>query len=117
MVVLGRFRSLRKGKIIDDCYRIHDALLTRLSNDDDMEKSLSTFANEMTSCAMILGTFERMIRKQPAVIIAPGIATSNSLVLIDEVGRGTSPNEGIGISHAIAEELIKAKVSSCEPLL
>lgn len=35
--------------------RVHDALLTRLSNDDDMEKSLSTFANEMASSAMILG--------------------------------------------------------------
>ena len=34
---------------------VHDALLTRLSNDDDMEKSLSTFANEMASSAMILG--------------------------------------------------------------
>lgn len=34
-------------------FRLHDALLTRLSNDDDMEKSLSTFANEMTSSAMI----------------------------------------------------------------
>lgn len=34
---------------------IHDALLTRLSNDDDMEKCLSTFANEMASSAMILG--------------------------------------------------------------
>jgi hypothetical protein len=37
--------------------RIHDGLLTRLSNDDDMEKSLSTFASEMASSAMILGTF------------------------------------------------------------
>ena len=35
--------------------RIHDALLTRLSNDDDLEKNLSTFANEMASSAMILG--------------------------------------------------------------
>lgn len=35
--------------------RIHDALLTRLSNDDDMEKNLSTFASEMTTSAMILG--------------------------------------------------------------
>ncbi|KAI0962828.1 hypothetical protein AcW1_000092 [Taiwanofungus camphoratus] len=74
-------------------FRLHDALLTRLSNDDDMEKSLSTFANEMASSAMILG-----------------IATSNSLILIDEVGRGTSPREGVGISHAIAESLIKLKV-------
>lgn len=73
---------------------IHDTLLTRLSNDDDMEKNLSTFANEMASSAMILG-----------------LASSQSLVLIDELGRATSPKEGVGISHAIAEELIKLKVS------
>ncbi len=36
-------------------FSIQDALLTRLSNDDDLEKSLSTFANEMASTAMILG--------------------------------------------------------------
>lgn len=39
-----------------------------------------------------------------------GLATRNSLVLIDELGRGTAPREGIGISHAIAEELIALKV-------
>ncbi|KAI0044058.1 hypothetical protein FA95DRAFT_1497685 [Auriscalpium vulgare] len=70
-------------------FRIHDALLTRLSNDDDMEKSLSTFANEMASSAMILG-----------------LATSQTLVLIDELGRGTSTKEGVAISHAIGEALI-----------
>lgn len=41
--------------IIPRLCRTHDSLLSRLSNDDDMEKSLSTFANEMASCAMILG--------------------------------------------------------------
>jgi len=39
---------------------LHDSLLTRLSNDDDMEKSLSTFANEMTSSAMILGLYDNL---------------------------------------------------------
>ncbi|KAH9891206.1 muts domain V-domain-containing protein [Cubamyces lactineus] len=73
-------------------FRIHDALLTRLSHDDDMEKSLSTFANEMVSTAMILG-----------------LSTAKSLVLVDEVGRGTSVREGVAISHAIAEELIRLK--------
>ncbi|KAJ7591554.1 muts domain V-domain-containing protein [Mycena floridula] len=74
-------------------FRIHDSLLTRLSNDDDVEKNLSTFASEMATSAMILG-----------------LATPRSLILIDELGRGTSPREGVGISHAIAEALIEQKI-------
>jgi DNA mismatch repair ATPase MutS len=97
----SRVREFSVSALSDSCccnllllFSIHDNLLTRLSNDDDMEKNLSTFANEMASIAMILG-----------------LASSQSLVLIDELGRATSPKEGVGISHAIAEELIKLKVS------
>ena len=48
------------GFITPRSCRTHDSLLSRLSNDDDMEKSLSTFANEMASCAMILGTYSNI---------------------------------------------------------
>ncbi len=48
--------------------------------------------------------------RRPKIIFA-GLATENSLVLIDEVGRGTSVREGVAISHAIAEELIRLKVN------
>lgn len=34
---------------------------------------------------------------------------------MDELGRGTSPREGVGISHAIAEGLIALKVSKMQP--
>lgn len=40
-----------------------------------------------------------------------GLATARSLVLVDELGRGTSPTEGVGISHAIAESMIETGVS------
>ena len=41
--------------------KIQDAVLTRLSNDDSIERSLSTFAQEMATSAMILGNYELVL--------------------------------------------------------
>lgn len=81
-------------------FRPVSALLTRLSNDDNLEASLSTFASEMTTMSMILGTLKAHEGR-------------TCLVIVDELGRGTSPDEGLGIAHAIAEEIIKTKVRRC----
>ncbi|GAA6003628.1 MutS family protein MSH4 [Rhodotorula paludigena] len=77
-------------------FRPVSALLTRLSNDDYLEANLSTFASEMTTMSMILSALGAHEAR-------------NCLVLVDELGRGTSPVEGVGIAHAVAEEIIKSK--------
>lgn len=85
-------------------------LLTRLSNDDNLEASLSTFASEMSTMATILSTLSL---QQEGVGGGDEDRTKEGkgcLVIVDELGRGTSPEEGVGIAHAVAEEIIKSKV-------
>lgn len=81
-------------------FRVIDALLSRLSNDDAFEAGLSTFAKEMSTMSMIMSAM--------SMLKANG---KECLIVVDELGRGTSPSEGIGIAHALAEVIIKAKVS------
>ncbi|KAJ8294310.1 MutS 4 [Rhodotorula toruloides] len=83
-------------------FRPISALLTRLSNDDNLESSLSTFASEMATMSMILAALQAHEGRR-------------CLVIVDELGRGTSPEEGVGIAFAIAEEIIRSKVDEKQP--
>jgi DNA mismatch repair protein MutS len=71
-----------------------DAIFTRIGAADDLASGRSTFMVEMTEAAAILHG-----------------ATERSLVLMDEVGRGTSTFDGLALAMAIARHLLE--VSRC----
>jgi DNA mismatch repair protein MutS len=67
---------------------IFDGIFTRVGASDDLSRGMSTFMVEMTEAANILR-----------------YATRKSLVILDEVGRGTSSADGLAIAAAILENL------------
>jgi DNA mismatch repair protein MutS len=80
---MGSFVPARKARV-----GITDRIFTRMGASDELHRGQSTFMVEMTEAANILNN-----------------ATPRSLVILDEIGRGTSTYDGLALAWAITEHL------------
>jgi DNA mismatch repair protein MutS len=83
MAQMGSYVPAREAKI-----GVCDKIFTRIGASDDVSRGVSTFLAEMTETANILNN-----------------ATRHSLVVLDEVGRGTATFDGLAIAWAVVEYL------------
>ena len=89
MAQMGSFVPAEQARL-----GIVDKILCRIGASDDLSSNQSTFMVEMQEAAHILNT-----------------ATPRSLVIMDEVGRGTSNHDGIAIAFAILQHLLQVNRS------
>lgn len=94
MAQIGSFVPADAAKI-----SVVDKIFTRVGASDDLTAGQSTFMVEMSEVSDILKN-----------------ATSDSLVILDEVGRGTSTFDGVSIARAVAEHICTTKKLGCKTL-
>ncbi|MDE3045187.1 MAG: DNA mismatch repair protein MutS [Verrucomicrobiota bacterium] len=91
---MGSYVPARSARI-----GLTDKIFSRIGASDDLARGQSTFMVEMAETANILNN-----------------ATSRSLVLLDEIGRGTSTYDGISIAWAVAEYLLTTEHKQAKTL-
>lgn len=85
MAQIGSFVPARSAKV-----SVCDAIFTRVGASDDLATGQSTFMVEMNEVSTILKN-----------------ATDKSLIILDEIGRGTSTFDGMSIARAVLEYVVK----------
>ena len=88
MAQMGSFIPADSAKI-----GVVDKIFTRIGAHDDITKGQSTFMVEMNEAADILNNL-----------------TPRSLIILDEIGRGTSTHDGLSLAWALAEHLQRTQV-------